>query len=126
VVIGVDYRLAPEHRFPLPINDCYEALNWVFCNSKQYMIDPSRVAVWGCSAGGNLAASITLRDSVENEVSRIRHVNLVVPATCHPSLHPPILQSSNASMNALRPDNTSSEEAMAAILKLWGEPHLLF
>ena len=121
VVIGVDYRLAPEYKFPLPSNDCFEVLNWVSNNARDYSIDTARVGLWGCSAGGNLAASVALRDSAENEISRIRHVNLLVPVTCHPNLHPPVIQSSNASMQLSESDGTV-EEARAGLITLWGEP----
>ena len=65
------------------------------------MIDTKRVGLWGCSAGGNLAASVALRDSAEHTSARIRHVDLVVPVTCHPSLYPDALESSSASMKRL-------------------------
>ncbi|KAK5025163.1 hypothetical protein LTR13_010600 [Exophiala sideris] len=91
VIFGVDYRLAPEHPFPAPHNDSYEALNYVVKNAQQYGIDTTRIAVWGASAGGNLVAGIALRDAQEHSQTRIRHANLVVPAVCPPTLAPPIL-----------------------------------
>jgi len=121
VVIGVDYRLAPEHPFPLPHNDCFQVLDWISNNATGYMIDVKRVGLWGCSAGGNLAAGVALRDSAENEIARIRHVNLVVPVTCHPNLYPPALQSSAGSMK-LFPFGGTAEESLAGLGRIWGEP----
>jgi acetyl esterase/lipase len=84
VVFGVDYRLAPEHNIITVHDDAYQAVNWVLINSDTYSVDPSRVALWGCSAGGNIATGVAVRDAREHNPSRLVHVNLVVPALCHP------------------------------------------
>ncbi|MFC7364246.1 MULTISPECIES: alpha/beta hydrolase [Bhargavaea] len=80
IVVSVDYRLAPEHKFPAAVIDCQAAFEWVKKNAAQIGGDPNRVAVGGDSAGGNLAAVVAanLKDSEELKVA---HQLLVYPTT---------------------------------------------
>ena len=80
VVVSVDYRLAPETKFPGPAEDCYAATVWAAENASSLGADGSRIAVGGDSAGGNLAAAVSLMAADRGGPS-IVHQLLVYPVT---------------------------------------------
>lgn len=80
VLVSVDYRLAPEHRFPAAHDDCYAATVWAAAHAAELGADAGKLAVGGDSAGGNLAAVVSLRARDEGGPP-IRFQLLVYPVT---------------------------------------------
>ncbi len=97
VVVSVDYRMAPEHRAPVAVEDCVDATTWVGVNGDVLRADTSRMAVAGDSAGGNLAAVVAqvLRDHGD---TRLRHQALVYPATDATQSSPSVREHANAAV----------------------------
>src|SRR6478735_252949 len=80
VVVSVDYRLAPAHKFPAAVEDCYDALIWTAAHAAELGADPARLGVMGDSAGGNLAAVVSILARDERGPA-IAHQALVYPVT---------------------------------------------
>jgi acetyl esterase len=80
VVVSVDYRMAPEHKFPAAIDDAFAATRWVSAHASELGIDPERLAVAGDSAGGNLTAAVTLL-ARDQGGPKLVHQTLLYPVT---------------------------------------------
>ena len=78
-VLSVDYRLAPEHKFPAAYDDCVSAMRFAVQHSSEIGADPARIAVGGDSAGGNLAAAAAL--AARDAGIRLTHQLLIYPVT---------------------------------------------
>ena len=80
IVISIDYRLAPEHKFPAAVDDAITAVKWIASNAKEFGIDASRIMVGGDSAGGNLAAVVALA-ARDGDGPKLAGQVLIYPAT---------------------------------------------
>ena len=79
MVVSVDYRLAPEHPYPAPLDDCWTTTSWLAAHGDTWGGDRGRIAVCGDSAGGNLAAGVAMR-------ARDDGVTLVLQALIYPCI----------------------------------------
>ncbi|MGH1488733.1 MAG: alpha/beta hydrolase [Acidimicrobiales bacterium] len=105
LVASVEYRLAPEHAFPAPMNDCYAGLSWLASSAADLGINADRIVVGGGSAGGGLAAGLAL-------MAR----DLGGPAICYQLLVFPMLdhRNSTASNQAIVDDRVWNRDANSA------------
>jgi acetyl esterase len=87
MVVSVDYRLAPEHKFPAAVDDAMAATKWIAENAKQLGVDTARLMVGGDSAGGNLAAVVAIAARDGNGPAIAGQV-LIYPATDFTMAHP--------------------------------------
>ena len=90
-VLAIDYRLAPKFKFPIPLEDCYEAFLWAAQGARYWKVDPDKIYVMGNCAGGNLAASVSrlARDRKGPKIAgQMPHPHL----QSHGVLHPELLQ----------------------------------
>ena len=117
VVVSVDYRLAPESKFPNLPEDCYAALVWVVDHAYELGIDPSRISVGGGSAGGNLSAVVALMARDRGGPALVYQV-LEIPVTDLTMSQPSIQSNAGIlmtleSMQMMREFYTSSPEDWA-------------
>lgn len=87
IVVSVDYRMAPEFRFPYAVNDSFDVLHWCRDNAQTLDIDKNRIILGGGSAGGNLAA-VMAQMARDEGLSGIIGQVLGIPVTCHPKFFP--------------------------------------
>lgn len=118
VIVSVDYRLAPKHKYPAALDDCVDAYLWAVANAAKLGARDTRVTIIGGSAGGNLAIGSALKLTDEGKGDRIGGVVALVPVTIHPDAVPANLKSKYTSyeMNAELTLNTKS-----AMLEFWSE-----
>jgi len=90
VVVSVNYQKAPEHKFPIPFDDCYATLEWVRQNSEALNVDCKKIGIAGESSGGNIAAGIALKSRDFNG-PKIAFQILIYPVTDHKFDYPSMI-----------------------------------
>lgn len=93
VLVSVDYRLAPAHPYPAPLDDCVTAYYWALKNSASLSTTPNQAFTFGTSAGGNLALSTALKVIDAGHGESLKGVVAVVPVTIAPEAVPENLRS---------------------------------
>jgi acetyl esterase len=84
IVFAVDYRIAPENKYPAAVNDAYNAFKWIAENGQKFDGDTGRIVILGSSAGGNLAAVVCQKAKLESIVQKIKLQVLHCPSTDDP------------------------------------------
>jgi len=116
VLVSVDYRLAPQHKFPAALEDCAEAAKWALNNRASLRVDDGPVAMIGTSAGGGLAFSTALKLIDEGLADKIAGVVSLVPVTIHPDAVPPELKKRYTSYEEHSENTVNTKSAMEAFL----------
>jgi acetyl esterase len=101
VVFAVDYRVAPEHKFPAAFNDSYNSFKWITEHGMEFGGDPDRIVIMGISAGANLTAAICQKAKQEGIAQKIQLQVMncpVVDNPAHANLYPSMEQNANGYM----------------------------
>jgi versiconal hemiacetal acetate esterase len=93
VIVSVDYRLAPAHKYPTALEDCLEAFQWALKNAASMRADANQAFIIGGSAGGGLALGTALKLIDMGHRDSIKGVVAIVPITCHPDACPEEMKS---------------------------------
>ncbi len=120
VIASVDYRLAPEHRYPVPVEDCYAATRWAGDHAADLGADPGALTVMGESAGANLAAAVTLMARDRGGPPIARQV-LLYPIVDLASQYPS--ESGNAAVPVLTPADLRAAHDRYATADQQREPY---
>jgi acetyl esterase len=89
-VLSVDYRLSPEHPYPVPLNDSFHAYSWIQENAKSFGLDSQKIGVGGDSAGGNLASAVILKANQAKQ--KIPYLSILLYPMCDSSIEHPSME----------------------------------
>jgi acetyl esterase/lipase len=119
-ILAVEYRLAPEHQYPTPVEDCYSALKWLTTNARRLGVETARIAVMGDSAGGGLAVGTAslARDRGE--------VELAAQILIYPMLSSRTIRSDPAIAPFLTWTHDDNVDAWKALLGDEAHPYFIF
>jgi versiconal hemiacetal acetate esterase len=114
ILVSVDYRLAPKHKFPAALDDCLLAYHWVLENASYLNTTPSKVFAIGGSSGGGLALGVALRLIDTGLGETVKGIVSLVPVTIHPDACPERLKSEFTSYNENAEYTVNTKSAMRA------------
>lgn len=112
VIVSVDYRLAPAHPYPAPLDDCVTAYQWALRNTASLNTTPNEAITFGTSAGGNLALSVALKIIDAGHGNTLRGVVAVVPVTIAPDAVPEDLKLKYTSYEEHAENTINTKKAM--------------
>lgn len=112
VIVSVDYRLAPQHPYPAPLEDCTFAYHWAIENAKMLNTIPGVAMTFGTSAGGGLALSVGLKIIDEGKGSTLKGIAAAVPVTIAPDCVPPELKGKYTSYEEHAEHTINTKSAM--------------
>lgn len=124
IAVSVEHHLAPEHKFPVPLEDCYDALVWTAGHIANYGGDPARIAVLGESAGGNLAAALALL-ARDRGGPRLAYQVLVNPALGYPAIDRPSIREMASGYGLTREDLIWCYEQYMSSPDDWKNPYFV-
>jgi versiconal hemiacetal acetate esterase len=128
VLVSVDYRLAPQHKYPAPLDDCAEGAKWAIKNATTLVgntdSNAGQVVVIGTSAGGGLAFSTALRLIDERLADKIAGVVAMVPVTVHPDAVPADMKSRYTSYDEHAENTVNTKSAMEAFFGKRSLPYM--
>lgn len=84
LVMAVDYRVAPEHRFPAAVTDSYNAYKWALDHAESLGGDTSKIMITGASSGGNLAIVVSQLAKKDGSIKKIKMISLLCPSVANP------------------------------------------
>lgn len=121
VLVSVDYRLAPKHKFPTALDDCIDAYHWVIDNTSYLNTTPGQVFTIGGSAGGGLALGVALKLIDAELGDTVKGIVSLVPVTVHPDACPEELKSEYTSYDENSEKTLNTNSGMRAF---FGESYL--
>jgi versiconal hemiacetal acetate esterase len=118
ILVSVDYRLAPQHKFPAGLDDCVAGFEWAIENAKSLGGVPGKAFIAGISAGGGSAFGLALRLVDNGKANQLAGIVAQVPVTIHPDVIPEKLKRKYTSYDQNAENTINSNSAMHGF---WGK-----